>query len=89
MIYCVEINPWRCAVVVHGVPEPVNGAGLTSADPDQSGTTQDPSVILVGDVDQVPEGEPATGFGTVNDVDLPVVELDDDGPEYHDLGGAA
>jgi hypothetical protein len=53
----------------HGVPEPVNGAGLTDEDPDQSWVLQAPDIAMVDDVDQLPEGEPTSLDGIVNDIE--------------------
>lgn len=33
------------------LPAPRNGAGLFDVDPDQSGVTQDPNVIVRGDIE--------------------------------------
>lgn len=35
--------------------EPTNGAGLTPADPPQDDLSQDPNVVVVGDLDEMPE----------------------------------
>jgi len=50
------------------VPDPVGGAGVASGDPDQSTISQDPQMVVVGDLDQVPEIEPLTLLRVVNDV---------------------
>jgi hypothetical protein len=49
------------------IPEPADGAGVADSDPDQSGVSQDPDVVIIGDVDQLPE-EPASPE-VVNDID--------------------
>lgn len=50
----------------HGVPEPRDGAGVSPDDPDQSGVSQDPTVVIIGDVEQIQEAEPAA-TAIVND----------------------
>ncbi|MFD5792332.1 hypothetical protein [Streptomyces diastatochromogenes] len=35
--------------------EPRGGAGIFDVDPDQSGVSQDPNVIVKGDIDALPE----------------------------------
>jgi hypothetical protein len=37
------------------VPEPTNRAGLAPSDPPQGDLTQDADVVIVGDVDELPE----------------------------------
>ncbi|MGW1586330.1 hypothetical protein [Streptomyces sp. NPDC002386] len=41
--------------VDHPPVEPRGGAGLFDVDPDQSGVSQDPNVVVMGDIDALPE----------------------------------
>lgn len=34
---------------------PRNGAGIFEGDPDQSGVSQDPNVVVTGDIDALPD----------------------------------
>ncbi|MEU8542147.1 hypothetical protein AB0C52_19520 [Streptomyces sp. NPDC048717] len=38
-------------------PEPRGGAGVFDTDPDQAGVSQDPNVVVTGDIEVLPVGK--------------------------------